>query len=131
MSITSFLSKTCVQTAVYWGSPTNDGYGGKTFAAPIEIFCRWEDRNEIFIAANGDEAVSKSVVYVLLDLENEGYLYLGTLDELYDSAESSGVTLDPSEIVGAQIIKRFDKTPALNSTTEFIRKAYLTSKNMV
>jgi hypothetical protein len=131
MSISSFLTRTCTQVAVYWGSPTNDGYGGKTFASPSEIFCRWEDRNEIFVASNGDEAVAKSVVYVLQDLENEGYLYLGTLDELYDSVESSGTTLVPSEIEGAQIIKRFDKTPALGSTTEFLRKVYLTSKNMV
>jgi hypothetical protein len=131
MSITSFLTRTCTQVAVYWGSPVNDGYGGKTFATPIEIFCRWEDRNEVFVASNGDEAVSKSVVYILQDLDQEGYLYLGTLDELYDSAESSGITLAPSEIEGAQIIKRFDKQPALGSITEFLRKVYLTSKNMV
>lgn len=130
MSITSFLTRTCKQVAVYWGSPVNDGYGGKTFADPVEIFCRWEDKNEIFEAPNGDEAVSKSVVYVLQDLDQEGYLYLGTLDDLLESGGESTGELVPSEIEGAQIIKRFDKTPALGSTTEFLRKVYLTSKNM-
>ena len=130
MSITSFLTRTCKQVAVYWGSPVNDGYGGKTFADPVEIFCRWEDKNEIFVAPNGDEAVSKSVVYVLQDLDQEGYLYLGTLDDLLESGGESTGELVPSEIEGAQIIKRFDKTPALGSTTEFLRKVYLTSKNM-
>jgi len=34
------------QTAVYWGSPVNDGYGGKTFAAPVEVQCRWMIKQE-------------------------------------------------------------------------------------
>ena len=72
MSITGFLTKTCTQTAVYWGYPHNDGQGGFTYDSPREIKCRWEDRNETFVAPNGDEAVSKSVVYVLEDLEQEG-----------------------------------------------------------
>lgn len=132
MSITTFLEKTCNQTAVYWGNPVNDGEGGFVFDIPIEIKCRWEERNEIFVAPNGDEAVAKSVVFVLQDIDQNGYLYLGTLDELYDSFESSLGGLDnPKEIENAQIIRRFDKTPALGSTTEFLRKAYLTSKNMI
>lgn len=130
MSITSFLTRTCKQTAVYWGNPVNDGQGGFTFDNPIEIKCRWEDRNETFVTSNGNEAVSKSIVYVLQDLDQEGCLYLGTLDDLLESAESEG-TLIPNEIEGAQIIRRFDSMPALGSTTEFLKKAYLTSKNMV
>ena len=130
MGIERNIGKMCKQIAVYWGSPVNDGYGGKTFASPVEILCRWEDKNETFIAPNGDQSVSKSVVYVLQDVDQEGYLFLGTLDSLYDAAESSATVIDPKD-VAAYLIRRFDKLPALGSTTEFLRKAYLTSKNMV
>jgi hypothetical protein len=124
------IIRNCKQTAVYWGNPVNDGMGGFTFDDPVEIACRWENINEIFIAPNGDELVAKSIIYVLQDVDHEGCLYLGTLDDLLESDGESIGELVPSEIEGAQIIKRFDKIPVLGSTTEFLRKVYLTSKNM-
>jgi len=131
MSIIDVIIKSCVQTAVYWGNPVNDGYGGLTYNDPVEVYCRWEDKNEIFIDTNGNELVSKSVVYVTQDVDNNGYLYLGTLDSILDSLESSATPINPINILGAYKIRRFDRIPKLGSTIEFLRKAYLTSKNMV
>jgi hypothetical protein len=131
MSIIDTIIKNCPQTAVYWGNPVNNGYGGFTYDEPVEIDCRWEDRNEIFVDANGDETVSKSVVIVLQDMDLEGRLFLGTLDSIYDSLESSAATIDPTTIAGAHFIRRFDRIPRLGSTVDFLRKVYLTSKNMV
>ena len=125
MSIPKFIEKICVQTAVYWGSPVDDGYGTKTFAEPIEIKCRWEDIVEVVSDRTGKDITSKAKVLVPQDLDEEGYLFLGTLDSLYDSAESSGITLNPFEILGAYEIKRFDKIPLLKSTDKFVRTAYL------
>jgi hypothetical protein len=131
MSIENTIRHACKQVAVYWGNPVNDGYGNFTFDGAVEILCRWEDRKDIFITSTGDELTSKSVIYPLQDLDENGYLYLGTLDSLYDSAESSGGAIDnPKDIDGAYPIRRFDKVPVLGSTTQFLRKAYLTSKNM-
>jgi hypothetical protein len=54
-------------------------------------------------------------------------IYLGTLDSLYDIADSSAAAVDdPKVFSNTWIIKRFVKTPALHSTTIFLRKAYLT-----
>jgi hypothetical protein len=66
-------------------------------------------------------------VFVTQDVQEEGMLYLGTLDDLYDLyAESSGGGIDdPMSIVGAYIIKRFQKTPTLDGSG-YLRKAYLT-----
>ena len=125
MSVESNIARMCKQTAVYWGNPVNDGYGTCTFDPPIEIPCRWEDRNETFLTPNGNTGIAKSVVYVLENLHQDGYLFLGTFDDLESYA------VNPIEIEKANIIRRFDKLPALGSTTAFIRKAYLTSKNMV
>ena len=131
MSLESTIKRACKQTAVYWGNPVNDGTGGFTFDDAVEIKVRWEDRKEVFVAPTGDQLVSKAIVYAMQDLDENGYLYLGTLDSLYDSAESSGGAIDnPKEIDGAYPIRRPDKTPVFGSTTSFIRKVYLTSKNM-
>jgi hypothetical protein len=128
MSISSMITRNCVQTAVYWAAPTEDGYGGKTYEEPIEIMCRWEDMNQVVSDNKGSMITSRAVVYVLQDLDEEGMLYLGTLDSLYDTVfdSSAGALNKPQDIVGAYSIKRFDKVPVLHSTTDFLRKAYLT-----
>jgi hypothetical protein len=104
---------------VYWGTPANDGYGGATFDSPVEILCRWEDRIGQFTARGGEQMYTKATVYVLQDLVDGGWLFLGELTDLPSD------TSQPKEIDDAYEIKRFDKLPTLGSTTEFIRKAYL------
>jgi len=129
MSIETFLTRTCKQVAVYWGAPVEDGYGGKVFANPREIYCRWEELRQVISDAKGNEITSRAVVYVLEDLEEEGMLFLGTLDTLYDSATDSsfGEIDDPAALDNVYTIKRFEKVPALGTTTAFLRKAYLTT----
>jgi hypothetical protein len=128
MSIMSIIERSYVQTAVYWGSPIPDGYGGHTFANPIEVDCRWEDKEQFLGSQVGGEVtggllLSRSIVFVKQDMDEEGYLYFGTLDDLdLDSNDY----IDPKEVDKAYIIKRFEKTPAFGSTTEFLRKAFLT-----
>jgi hypothetical protein len=123
MGIEDFIVKKCKQTAVYWGDPVEDGYGGMSFGSmyPIEIDCRWENKNEIFKSSNGKEYTSRSIVYITIDLDEQGYLYLGSLDDF----ESTQDLTNPKIIENAFEIKRFDKSPSLNKVAEFIRKAYL------
>ena len=115
------ITKNCVQDIVYWGTPTENGYGGKTFAEPIEIKGRWEDKNQFFTDYTGSQISSRSIVYVLQHLDEEGVLYLGTLDDL-DSAQED----DPMTIEGACTIKKFEASPVLGSTVQFAYKAWLT-----
>lgn len=120
--IDSFMKRVCLQTAVYWGSPVADGYGGKTFADPVEIDCRWENRVEKITRVGdrlGEEVISRARVFVTQDVEELGWLYLGELDDLDSNPDN------PKEIAGAYEIIRFDKIPEHRSTTEFVRKAYL------
>ena len=120
MSIENFLTRTCVQTAVYWGAPVEDGYGGKTFAAPVEIKCRWEERTQTLTDNMGTVIGSRANVYVLQDVDEEGYLFLGSLTDLTTPQKS-----DPASVDGAWYIKQFEKIPALGSNTVFLRQAYL------
>lgn len=124
MGIENIMQRICVQTAVYWGAPEDDGYGGKDFdSVPIEIACRWERRTKVISDAKGEEFVSNTQVIVTQDLEEQGYLFLGDLDDLADL--SSSAEDDPETIDGAYSIKKFEKIPSLASTNEFVRKAYL------
>ena len=120
MSISKVVKRFCVQTAVYWGSPTPDGYGKMNFAAPDEIDCRWENTTKLITAYNGEQIACTAVILLTQDVVVQGMLYLGTLDDL-DSAQED----DPYSVTGAYEIKRFDKIPGARSTTEFVRKAYI------
>ena len=119
------LQRKCTQTAVYWGNPQEDGYGGKTWDDPVEIMCRWEEKTQFLGLIGedgmGERTISRALVYTLQDVEINGLLYLGTLDDLDSNQED-----DPKSIEGICIVKRFEKTQALGSTSEFLRKVFLT-----
>ena len=120
MSIESFIASVCVQTAVYWGNPQSDGRGSYTFDDPVEIDCRWDQKTQLIVGAQGKEIVSKAEVLVTQDVDEEGFLYLGALED-FDSDELA----DPEAINGAWEILQFAKSPAFKSTTEFVRQVFL------
>jgi hypothetical protein len=121
MGIEAVMTRLCVQKAVYWGNPIGNGTGGFIYDPPIEIPCRWEDTAILVSDKEGNDLISKAVIYVLQDLDEEGMICLNSLDNL-----DSSLDIDPNNVDNTYIIKRFDKLPALKSSTEFLRKAYLT-----
>ena len=129
MGISAMITRNCVQDAVYWGSPQETGYGDKTFADAVQLKVRWEDKEQLIRLDDGTEISSRAIVYVLQDVDVEGMMWLGTLQELYADAnvESSAEAIDnPKEFDKAWVIKKFEKSPVLGSTTEFLRKVWLT-----
>jgi hypothetical protein len=124
MGIEKFIKKISVQTAVYWGNPENDGSGGFVFDEPVEIKCRWEDKTQVVNSSDGSEVVSDSFILTNEDLDENGYLFLGTLDDL-DSDELT----DPKSKTGARMILSKNKIPMIKSTKEFVRLYYLKRKN--
>jgi hypothetical protein len=111
-----FPNRNLDQTAVYWGTPTADGSGGFTYADPVEISCRWVDVNELITVSNGDQILSHSRVQVAQDVDEEGLLFLGDLDDLDSSQEAS-----PETISTAFRIIRFDKTPLIKTNSDGVR----------
>lgn len=115
------LTRNCPQVCVYWGTPNPDGYGGYIWAEPVELACRWEDKEQLIRLDDGNQISSRAIVYVLQDVDLEGIMYLGTLALLTALEED-----DPESIDKAYVIKKFEKSPVLGSTTEFMRKVWLT-----
>ena len=115
-----FIESVAVQTAVYWGSPTPNGYGGSTYDDPVEISCRWDGTTQLVTNNQGKEVVSKAEILLTQDVDEDGYLYLGALSGLTIAQKANPETID-----AAWKIVRFDKTPLFQSTDEFVQKAYL------
>jgi len=122
MSIADTINRFCTQTAVYWGTPADDGTGGKTFADPVEIQVRWEIVKTLLDTKtdrDSDQTVSEALVYTKQDVDELGWLYLGLLDDLDSSGEP-----DPTNVSGSYEIKQFDKIKDSRGT-KYVRKAYL------
>ena len=97
----------------HWAITLN-GYGQYSFAAPVVIRGRWEERAELFRDGNGDEQMSKVIVYIDTDVNIRDYLAEG---------DQSG-TADPTTLPNAHEIKQYWKTPDLRYS-EYLRKAAL------
>ena len=97
--------------AVYWGSPVSDGGGGRSFDDAVAVKVRWEDKQELFIDADGEEQTFAAVVLVGQDMDLGGYLYLGTIASLSSAEEA-----DPFELKGARKIRARSKVANLKNT---------------
>lgn len=95
------------QTATYWAPGAEDSYGSRSYSAPVQLPCRWEDKTEMFIDKKGKESKSKSKVFFASDLQLDGYLLLGT------SAETN-----PRNVANASEIRNVFRTPDLRNNTQ-------------
>ena len=111
--MSSYIKRNLKQTATYWSPGTNDGFGGVSWGAPVEVKCRWEEKVQQFIDFSGNETVSNAIVYVDTDVETMGYLFEGT-----------SASTDPTTLSAAKQIRLYNKTPSLKANI-FERKVYL------
>lgn len=124
MGISTFIKSKSKDTAVYWGTPVNDGRGKYTFGVVEEVMVRWEDETENFakdsrsriqIGKDGREFRCNARVYTSNVPSGgwnlDGYMYLGTLASL-DSDPS------PYDTEGAWEIKQINVVSALNDVSE-------------
>lgn len=120
MGIESFIKKVCVQTAIYWGNPVNDGMGGVKCNDPVEIKCRWTDKSRVISDSLGREIVAKGNLLLTQDVVPEGFVRLGSLSD-YGSFDDIS---NPLNVAGAYQIIGFDKIPMIKSKTVFARTIY-------
>jgi hypothetical protein len=109
----SVVTKNLKQKGTYWAPGAPDGFGGLAFSAPVSIKLRWEDVQELFITAGGEEVRSEAKVFVDRDLVIGGMLYLGT-----------SAATNPTTLPSAKEVRGWKKIPSL-SATEFFRTAFL------
>lgn len=117
MKIKKFLK----QKAVYWGAPVSNGFGGFTYADPVEISVRWTDVHELILdmtigIPRGEQIVSKAKLMLDQDVEVGGMIALTTMLEL-SSSQAPGDN-------AAYVIKSFQKMPDVRAK-QYVRQAWL------
>lgn len=114
------------QKCIYWGNPQSDGKGGFTFDDPIEIDCRWEDKQELKIDYDGNHFSSQAQVLVNIDIDRRSYLANYTLAELQALATAEGYDINnPIEFPYAFIVEQFEKIPMVFADDDFVRTCFL------
>jgi hypothetical protein len=93
----SFLSLALTEEITYWAPLTPDQFGKVAVAAPITIKCKWEDVQELFINAQGEEVRSSAMVYVDRDVVEQGWLFRGI-----------STATEPRTVLGAKEIRGFN-----------------------
>lgn len=66
------------QDLSYWAPLSANEFNEITFAAPVTLKCRWENKNVLFRDSNGQEVTSAAVIYPVQALELKGYVKLGS-----------------------------------------------------
>jgi hypothetical protein len=87
----------------------SDGYNGYTYDDPVELLCRWEELNEIIMGTDGKEYISQARVFLTQEVDEQGAMWLGSLDDL-DSAP-----LPNDSAVSALHIIALSRLPSLGS----------------
>jgi len=112
----SVIKKMRRQKAVWWERLAPNQYGEFSFAEPVEIQCRWEDKGAEFRNGTGQTQMSDAVVYTDRVLKEGDKLMKGELD--------SNTPDDPKALTTAFEIQRFDELPNFKAT-ETLYTAYL------
>lgn len=120
MPIPNIIERMRRQKCVYW-APEVVNYNGKaTFAAPVELKCRWVEKREMFLDRQGNTQVSRAKVrFAETDLQELGVLWLGLLTEI-----APGSITDPFLNENAWEIRKFEKIPN-RWATDYLRIALL------
>ena len=72
---------------ILWHRTGADSNGDHVFAAPVQVYGRWEDVSELFLDQNGAQAVSKGRFYCgpSVTVGGEDRVLLGVLDSDTDT----------------------------------------------
>jgi hypothetical protein len=79
------------QDITRWASQGKNRYGEDTFAAPVVVKGRWEDRNEEVQTLRGETIISRSIVYLQEGVEIGDYLALGDYSAVSDPELASAL----------------------------------------
>lgn len=118
MSIQSFIRKVCVQDIVYWEFDGKDAYSTPQFKDPVDRKARWDEHTEVISDSNGKEYLSNAQLLVPEDMEEQSYVWLGTVADLPAGA-------DPLNLDDAFEVKKMDRHPTFRSSTFDVFIAYL------
>lgn len=113
-----FLSGAFRQQATYWAPNPHDGFGNRSFVAPVLLNVRWEDRNDLNVGSVQEYKPSKARIFLQQAVALGGYLAKG------DYAEIDVPITDPTTLENAHMIQQYFESPGI-SGGGILRKAVL------
>ena len=119
-SLIRFYRSVMVQDAVYWGSARHDSLGTIYFDDPVAVKVRWDETPKLVFNFRSEQVVAKASIMVDIKMELEGYLWLGSIDDLSEEQKD-----DPNRIGNAYQIIGVSNIPLFRSSTDFIREVYV------
>jgi hypothetical protein len=70
------------QTLVYWAKTGSDSYGRPVYADPVELGCRWEDKQQEVILDDGRKVMSKAYILMTTKTVAGSLVFLGDLADV-------------------------------------------------
>ncbi len=93
------------QILTYWEFVSVDRFGKASFAAPVQLRCRWQDVAVLFKDAQGQQRTSSAIIYPEYQLTLKGYVKKGTDN-----------SFEPVGLTGAYEILQHGDSPNLSGT---------------
>lgn len=108
------LKRKLPQKAVYWPPGVSDSGGQKTFSSPVEIDCRWEDRQEQRgLPGSATAWASKARVYTDHEVKSEGVLLKSRLTNALTDLTDPFANGAAAEIHEVESMPSFDNDQTL------------------
>ena len=80
-SIANVIKRFTNQTLVYWARIGSDGFGKPTYDEPVEVACRWEDKQKQIITGDGRVVYCKGYILLAQPLTVSSLVFLGKLTD--------------------------------------------------
>ena len=111
----TYVRKALVDTITVWEAEDVDSTGETMFSShsPYTIEGRWQERSDVFVNKEGEEQVSRVVIFLDVDIPIGSWFYKGT-----------SVADDPHSVQGAFESQRVAKVASIAGTL-IERKVYL------
>lgn len=102
---------TLPQTATYWSpggvAATAGAFGDRDFGSPVSISCRWQEGMDFGVDVTGWERSPKAVIYTKTQVQEGGYLYLGSSSETVPETTQGAYLI--LSVLGSPTIDNDDK----------------------
>jgi hypothetical protein len=93
------------ETITVWRAVGNDGFGGITWSAPSLLPARIAHKQELFTDINGDQSISKAVVYTDGDLAIGDKVHFGESSSLSPTSTSNDIRAIASTPSAINLVK--------------------------
>ncbi len=80
-NLSSVVRRFTNQTMVYWEKIGSDPFGQPVYATPVEMKCRWEDKQKVVILPDGRTVLSKGYILLASDVVESSLVFLGAITD--------------------------------------------------